>query len=44
MLPDELAAAGEVEIRVLARDERSTPFVTEIRTEAEGVGLKPRLE
>ena len=44
ILPDELAAAGEVAVSVQARDERSAPFICEIRTETEGDGLKPRLE
>jgi hypothetical protein len=44
MLPVELAAAGDVEIRVRAFDERSAPFIAEIRTEIEEDGLKPRQE
>jgi hypothetical protein len=44
ILPAELVTAGEVEVTVQGRDGRSAPFITEIRTEVEGEGLKPRLE
>ncbi len=44
ILPAELATTGDIEVCVQARDERSAPFVAEIRTEVEGEGLKPRLE
>jgi hypothetical protein len=44
ILPAELVTAGEVEVFVQGRDGQSAPFITEIRTEVEGEGLKPRLE
>jgi hypothetical protein len=44
ILPGDLVAGGEVDVRIKAREERSAPYVAEVRTEVEGEGLRPRME